>query len=48
VSRLRRGAWVLDARGEPSAIAVPAAYHDHEVVIWGEGGDVRLYDLRRG
>jgi hypothetical protein len=48
VSRLRRGAWVVDARGEPSAIAVPAADHDHEVVIWGEAGDVRLYDLRRG
>lgn len=45
VGRARGGGWIIDTRNAPAAIAVSAG--DHEVLIWGEGGHVRLFELRR-
>jgi hypothetical protein len=35
---------VMDTRGKPAALVLPDGGHD--LVIWGEGGNVRLFALR--
>ena len=44
VRAIREGRWVMDSRRE-SALVFPDK--DHDIVVWGEDGTVRLFALRR-
>jgi hypothetical protein len=38
------GRWIMDTRGGPAALVIPDG--DHDLVIWGERGTVRMFALR--
>lgn len=38
------GCWIMDTRGAPAALVLPD--DDHDLVIWGEYGTVRLFAVR--
>ena len=38
------GCWIMDTRDGPAALVLPD--HDHDLVLWGEHGAVRLYAVR--
>lgn len=44
VRAVRGGRWVMDSRSEAALVF---ADQDHDVVVWGEAGTVRLFALRR-
>jgi len=46
IYRTRNGKWILDSRTEP-AILILLSSAVHDLVIWGESGQVRVFAVRR-
>jgi hypothetical protein len=44
VRMLRDGTWIMDTRSDPAALVIPNSRY--QLVVWGEGGSVRLFALR--
>lgn len=46
VRLLGKNRWVLDSRGDVAALQLPYPEDDHDLVVWGERGEVRLFTVR--